>query len=167
MCGKVKQRIEREKNKVKDNEERERRLAEFNASPLAEARRNIRFALACKDIRCADDFEDKRFRWNMSWLWDSQPFGCVPDLAELFEMAASVGIDPFEMIADHPACSIWHKYTEERPPEGARVLCSLSGCAGRYGEYIYKGGKWYFPDLADEECEANILVSSWTEVLPE
>lgn len=166
VCGKVKQRIEREKNKVKDNEERERRLAEFNASPLAEARRNIRFALACKDIRCADDFEDKRFRWNMSWLWASQPFGCVPDLAELFEMAASVGIDPFEMIADHPACSIWHKYTEERPPEGARVLCNLCGCAGRYGEYIYKGGKWYFPDLDDEECEANILVSAWTEVFP-
>lgn len=167
VCGKVKQRIEREKNKVKDNEERERRLAEFNASPLAEARRNIRFALACKDIRCADDFEDKRFRWNMSWLWASQPFGCVPDLAELFEMAASVGIDPFEMIADHPACSIWHKYTEERPPEGARVLCKLCGCSNRYGEYVYRDGKWFFPDLDDEACEANILVSAWTEVFPE
>lgn len=167
VCGEVKKRIAAEKDSAERNERLERKLAEFNASPLAEARRNIRFALACKDIRCADDFEDKRFRWNMSWLWAPQPFGCVPDLAELFEMAASVGIDPFEMIADHPACSIWHKYTEERPPEGARVLCSLCGCAGRYGEYIYKGGKWYFPDLADEECEANILVSSWTEVFPE
>lgn len=167
VCGEVKKRIAAEKDSAERNERLERKLAEFNASPLAEARRNIRFALACKDIRCADDFEDKRFRWNMSWLWASQPFGCVPDLAELFEMAASVGIDPFEMIADHPACSIWHKYTEERPPEGARVLCSLCGCAGRYGEYIYKGGKWYFPDLDDEECEANILVSAWTEVFPE
>lgn len=167
VCGEVKKRIAAEKDSAERNERLERKLAEFNASPLAEARRNIRFALACKDIRCADDFEDKRFRWNMSWLWASQPFGCVPDLAELFEMAASVGIDPFEMIADHPACSIWHKYTEERPPEGARVLCNLCGCAGRYGEYIYKGGKWFFPDLDDEECEANILVSSWTEVFPE
>lgn len=167
VCGEVKKRIEAKKDSEERAAERERKLAEFNASPLAEARRNIRFALACKDIRCADDFEDKRFRWNMSWLWASQPFGCVPDLAELFEMAASVGIDPFEMIADHPASSVWHKYTEERPPEGARVLCSLCGCAGRYGEYIYKGGKWYFPDLDDEECEANILVSSWTEVFPE
>lgn len=167
VCGEVKKRIEAKKDSEERAAERERKLAEFNASPLAEARRNIRFALACKDIRCADDFEDKRFRWNMSWLWASQPFGCVPDLAELFEMAASVGIDPFEMIADHPASSVWHKYTEERPPEGARVLCSLCGCAGRYGEYIYKGGKWYFPDLDDEECEANILVSAWTEVFPE
>lgn len=167
VCGEVKKRIAAEKDSAERNERLERKLAEFNASPLAEARRNIRFALACKDIRCADDFEDKRFRWNMSWLWASQPFGCVPDLAELFEMAASVGIDPFEMIADHPACSIWHKYTEERPPEGARVLCSLCGCAGRYGEYIYKGGKWYFPDIDDEQCEANILVSAWTEVFPE
>lgn len=167
VCGEVKKCIEAKKDSEERAAERERKLAEFNASPLAEARRNIRFALACKDIRCADDFEDKRFRWNMSWLWASQPFGCVPDLAELFEMAASVGIDPFEMIADHPASSVWHKYTEERPPEGARVLCSLCGCAGRYGEYIYKGGKWYFPDLDDEECEANILVSSWTEVIPE
>ena len=167
VCGEVKKRIEAKKDSEERAAERERKLAEFNASPLAEARRNIRFALACKDIRCADDFEDKRFRWNMSWLWASQPFGCVPDLAELFEMAASVGIDPFEMIADHPASSVWHKYTEERPPEGARVLCSLCGCAGQYGEYIYKGGKWYFPDLDDEECEANILVSAWTEVFPE
>lgn len=167
VCGEVKKRIAAEKDSAERNERLERKLAEFNASPLAEARRNIRFALACKDIRCADDFEDKRFRWNMSWLWASQPFGCVPDLAELFEMAASVGIDPFEMIADHPACSIWHKYTEERPPEGARVLCNLCGCTNRYGEYIYKCGKWYFPDLADEECGANILVSSWTEVFPE
>lgn len=167
VCGEVKKRIAAEKDSAERNERLERKLAEFNASPLAEARRNIRFALACKDIRCADDFEDKRFRWNMSWLWASQPFGRVPDLAELFEMAASVGIDPFEMIADHPAGSIWHKYTEERPPEGARVLCNLCGCAGRYGEYIYKGGKWYFPDLDDEECEANILVSAWTEVFPE
>ena len=76
-------------------------------------------------------------------------------------------IDPFEMIAGQEPSSVWHKYTEERPPEGARVLCNLCGCAGRYGEYIYKGGKWYFPDLDDEECEANILVSSWTEVFPE
>lgn len=167
VCGEVKKRIAAEKDSAERNERLERKLAEFNASPLAEARRNIRFALACKDIRCADDFEDKRFRWNMSWLWASQPFGCVPDLAELFEMAASVGIDPFEMIADHPACSIWHKYTEERPPEGARVLCKLCGCANRYGEYVYRGGKWFFPDLDDEACEANILVSAWTEVFPE
>lgn len=167
VCGEVKKRIEAKKDSEERAAERERKLAEFNASPLAEARRNIRFALACKDIRCADDFEDKRFRWNMSWLWASQPFGCVPDLAELFEMAASVGIDPFEMIAGHEPSSVWHKYTEERPPEGARVLCNLCGCAGRYGEYIYKGGKWYFPDLDDEECEANVLVSAWTEVFPE
>ena len=77
------------------------------------------------------------------------------------------GWTPSIVIAGHELSSVWHKYTEERPPEGARVLCSLCGCAGRYGEYIYKGGKWYFPDLDDEECEANILVSSWTEVFPE
>ena len=103
----------------------------------------------------------------MDWLWHD-PLGCpAPNLDDLFRLADWAGVDPFEMIAGHEPSSVWHKYTEERPPEGARVLCSLCGCAGRYGEYIYKGGKWYFPDLDDEECEANILVSSWTEVIPE
>ena len=168
VCGKVKQRLKNEQEKTEDAEKRKQQLAEFNASPLAKARQNIRCALACeKGIYGFDDFEDKRFQWNMRWLWASQPFGCVPDLAELFEMAASVGIDPFEMIAGRPANSVWHEYGDQRPPEGARALCKLCGCAGRYGEYIYKSGKWYFPDLDDEECEANILVSAWTEVFPE
>lgn len=47
------------------------------------------------------------------------------------------------------------------------MLCKLFGCANRYGEYVYRSGKWFFPDLDDGECEANILVSAWTEVIPE
>ena len=167
VCGEVKKRIAAQKDSAERVTERERKLAEFNASPLAAARQNIKCALVCKGIYGSDDFDDKRFQWNMSWLWGSQPDGCVPDLAELFEMAKSVGIDPFEMIAGREAGSIWHEYADQRPPEGARVLCKLCGCTGRYGEYIYKGGKWYFPWLADDECEANILVSSWTEVMPD
>ena len=168
VCGKVKQRIEREQSKVEREEKHKQELAEFNASPLAKARRNIRFALACKDIRNVDDLPEARHQWYMSWLWSTDPLAYhAPDLSDLFEVAQALEIDPFEMIAGQESSSVWHKYTEERPPEGARVLCSLCGCAGRYGEYIYKGGKWYFPDLDDEECEANILVSSWTEVFPE
>ena len=167
MCGKVKQRIEREQSKTEREEKHKQELAEFNASPLAEARRNIRFALACKDIRNVDDLPNARHQWYMSWLWSADPLAYhAPDLGDLFEVAQALEIDPFEMIAGQEPSSVWHKYTEERPPEGARVLCSLCGCAGRYGEYIYKSGKWYFPDLDDEECEANILVSSWTEVFP-
>ena len=168
VCGKVKQRIEREKNKVKDNEKRERRLAEFNASPLAEARRNIRFALACKDIRNVDDLPNAQHQWGMSWLWSVDPLAYhTPDLSDLFEVAQALEIDPFEMICGRESGSVWRECTEEKPPEGARVLCKLCGCANRYGEYIYRGGKWYFPDIDDEQCEANVLVSAWTEVFPE
>lgn len=168
VCGKVKQRIEREKNKVKDNEERERRLAEFNASPLAKARRNIRFALACKDIRNVDDLPNAQHQWGMRWLWSVDPLAYhTPDLSDLFEVAQALEIDPFEMICGRESGSVWREYTEEKPPEGARVLCKLCGCANRYGEYVYRGGKWFFPDLDDEACEANILVSAWTEVFPE
>ena len=136
-------------------------------SPLAMARRYIKLALAGVGITSYEDLEDFPKRWYMDWLWHD-PLGChAPDLDDLFRLADWAGVDPFEMIAGHEPSSVWHKYTEERPPEGARVLCNLCGCAGRYGEYIYKGGKWYFPDIDDEECEANILVSSWTEVFPE
>ena len=102
----------------------------------------------------------------MSWIWSPNPIGRAPDIDELFALADYAKIDPFEMIAGRPANSVWHEYTDQRPPEGARVLCKLCGCAGRYGEYIYKGGKWYFPDLDDDECEANINVSAWTEMFP-
>ena len=167
VCGVVKQRLERERSKSEHEEKHKQELAEFNASPLAKARRNIRFALACKDIRNVDDLPNARHRRYMSWLWSADPLTCyAPDLGDLFEVAQALEIDPFEMICGRESGSVWREYTEEKPPEGARVLCKLCGCTGRYGEYIYKGGKWYFPDLDDEECEANILVSAWTEVIP-
>lgn len=167
VCGKVKQRIGREQSKAEREEKHKQELAKFNASPLAKARRNIRFALACKDIRDFSDLEGFRARYSSTWIWGPDPLGTsVPDIDVLFDLAEWVGIDPFEMICGRESGSVWREYTEEKPPEGARVLCKLCGCAGQYGEYIYKGGKWYFPDLDDEECEANILVSSWTEVFP-
>lgn len=168
VCGKVKQRIERERSKTEREEKHKQEIAEFNASPLAEARRNIRFALACKDIRNVDDLPNARHQWYMSWLWSTDPLAYhAPDLSDLFEVAQALEIDPFEMICGRESGSVWREYTEEKPPEGARVLCKLCGCANRYGEYVYRGGKWFFPDIDDEQCEANILVSAWTEVMPD
>lgn len=168
VCGVVKQRLERKRSKTEREEKHKQELAEFNASPLAAARRNIRFALAGKDIRDFSDLEGFRARYDSTWIWGADPLGTnVPDIDVLFDLAEWVGIDPFEMICGRESGSVWHEYTEEKPPEGARVLCKLCGCANRYGEYVYRGGKWYFPDLDDEECEANILVSAWTEVMPD
>ena len=167
VCGKVKRRLEHERSKSEREEKHKQELAEFNASPLAKARRNIRFALAGKDIRDFSDLEGFRARYASTWIWGADPLGTsVPDIDVLFDLAEWVGVDPFEMICGRESGSVWREYAEEKPPEGARVLCKLCGCTGRYGEYIYKGGKWYFPDLDDEECEANILVSAWTEVIP-
>lgn len=168
VCGVVKQRLERERSKTEREEKHKQELAEFNTSPLAKARRNIRFALACKDIRDFSDLEGFRARYGSTWIWGSDPLRTsVPGIDVLFDLAEWVGIDPFEMICGRESGSVWHEFTEGKPPEGARVLCSLCGCANRYGEYVYRGGKWFFPDLDDEECEANILVSAWTEVFPE
>lgn len=167
VCGVVKQRITSAKDAETRKAEHQQREDAFMKSPLAMARRYIKLALADVGITSYEDLEDFPKRWHTDWLWNA-PLDChAPDLDELFRLADWAGVDPFEMIAGHELSSVWHKYTEERPPEGARVLCSLCGCAGRYGEYIYKGGKWYFPDLDDEECEVNVLVSAWTEVFPE
>lgn len=168
VCGKVKQRLNRERSAAEREEKHKQELAEFNASPLAAARRNIRFALACKDIRNVDDLPNAQHQWGVRWLWSVDPLAYhTPDLSDLFEVAQALEIDPFEMICGRESGSVWREYTEEKPPEGARVLCKLCGCANRYGEYVYRDGKWFFPDLDDEECEANILVSAWTEVFPE
>ena len=163
----VKQRLKNEQKEAEREENHEQQIAAFNAWPLAKARRNIRFALACKDIRNVDDLPNARHQWNMSWLWSADPLVYyAPDLSDLFEVAQALEIDPFEMICGRESGSVWHEFTEEKPPEGARVLCKLCGCAGRYGEYIYRGGKWFFPDLDDEQCEASISVSAWTETFP-
>lgn len=168
VCGVVKQRLERERSKTEREEKYKQEVAKFNASPLAAARRNIRFALACKDIRNVDDLPNAQHQWGMSWLWSVDPLAYhTPDLSDLFEVAQALEIDPFEMICGRESGSVWRERLEEKPPEGARVLCKLCGCANRYGEYVYRGGKWYFPDIDDEQCEANILVSAWTEVFPE
>ena len=167
VCGKVKQRLKNEQEKLTRAEKHEQEIAAFNASPLAKARRNIRFALACKDIRDFSDLEGFRARYSSTWIWGPDPLGTsAPGIDVLFELAEWVGIDPFEMICGRESGSVWREFTEEKPPEGARVLCKLCGCANRYGEYVYRGGKWFFPDIDDEQCEANILVSSWTEAFP-
>lgn len=167
VCGVVKQRLERERSKTEREEKHKQELAEFNASPLAKARRNIRFALAGKDIRDFSDLEGFRARYSSTWIWGPDPLGTsVPGIDVLFELAEWVGVDPFEMICGRESGSVWREYTEEKPPEGARVLCKLCGCANRYGEYVYRGGKWFFPDIDDEQCEASISVSAWTETFP-
>lgn len=167
VCGVVKQRITSAKDAETRKAEHQQREDAFMKSPLAMARRYIKLALAGVGITSYEDLEDFPKRWYMDWLWHD-PLGChAPDLDELFRLAEWVGIDPFEMICGQKSGSVWREYTEEKPPEGARVLCKLCGCANRYGEYIYRGGKWFFPDLDDEACEANILVSAWTEVFPE
>lgn len=168
VCGKVKQRLDRERSAAEREVQKQERIEAFNASPIAQARRNILNALQDEDICGFADLEDFPQRYAMTWLWSEDPIvATAPRLDDLFKLAEHAGIDPFEMICGKPAESVWHRLSEHKPPEGARVLCNLCGCAGRYGEYIYKGGKWYFPDLDDEECEANIRVSAWTEVFPE
>lgn len=168
VCGKVKQRLDRERSAAEREVQKQERIEAFNASPIAQARRNILNALQDEDICGFADLEDFPQRYAMTWLWAEDPIvTAAPRLDDLFKLAEHAGIDPFEMICGKPAESVWHRLSEHKPPEGARVLCNLCGCAGRYGEYIYKGGKWYFPDLDDEACEANILVSAWTEVFPE
>lgn len=172
VCGRVKQRLDRDRSAAEREVQKQERIEAFNASPIAQARRNILNALQDEDICGFADLEDFPQRYAMTWLWAEDPIvTTAPRLDDLFKLAEHAGIDPFEMICGKPAESVWHRLSEHKPPEGAQVLCKLCGCAGRYREYIYKGGKWYFPwyspDLDDEECEANILVSSWTEVTPE
>lgn len=172
VCGRVKQRLDRDRSAAEREVQKQERIEAFNASPIAQARRNILNALQDEDICGFADLEDFPQRYAMTWLWAEDPIvTTAPRLDDLFKLAEHAGIDPFEMICGKPAESVWHRLSEHKPPEGAQVLCKLCGCAGRYREYIYKGGKWYFPwyspDLDDEECEANILVSSWTEVFPE
>lgn len=168
VCGKVKQRLGRERSVAEREVQRRERIEAFNASSLAQAQRNIRNALMDEDLCGFADLEDFPGRYAVTWLWTEDPITTTaPRLDDLFKLAEYAGIDPFEMICGRPADSAWHNLSEGKPPEGAKVLCSLNGCTGRYGEFVYRDGRWYFPDIDDEQCEANILVSAWTEVFPE
>lgn len=164
VCGVVKQRITSAKDAETRKAERQQREDAFMKSPLAMARRYIKLALAGVGVTSADDLSDFRYRWSMRWLWDN-PLDCSsPNLDELFELADWAGVDPFQMLSGLPTSVIWHEYPAEQPPEAVPLLCRKDN--GSYGEYVYRGGKWFFPDIDDEQCEANILVSAWTEVIP-
>ena len=115
VCGVVKQRLDRERSKTEREEKHKQELAEFNASPLAKARRNIRFALACKDIRDFSDLEGFRARYSSTWIWGPDPLGTsVPGIDVLFGLAEWVGVDPFEMICGRQVGSVWREYTGRR-----------------------------------------------------
>lgn len=162
VCGKVKQRLGREREV-----QRRERIEAFNASSLAQAQRNIRNALMDEDLCGFADLENFPGRYAVTWLWTEDPIiTTAPRLDDLFKLAEYAGIDPFEMICGRPADSAWHNLSECKPPEGAKVLCSLNGCAGRYGEFVYRDGRWYFPEL-DDDAEASVSVRAWTEVFPE
>lgn len=164
VCGVVKQRITSAKDAETRKAERQQREDAFMKSPLAMARRHIKLALAGVGVTSADDLSDFRYRWSMRWLWGN-PLDCSsPNLVELFELADWAGVDPFQMLSGLPASVIWHEYPAEQPPEAVPLLCRKDN--GGYGEYVYRGGKWFFPDIDNEQCEANILVSAWTEVIP-
>lgn len=163
VCGKVKQRLKNEQERLEREENHEQEIAAFNASPLAEARRNIRFALAGVGVTSYEDLEDFPKRWCMDWLWADPLDFRVPDLDELFELADWAGVDPFQMLSGLPASVIWHEYPAEQPPEAVPLLCRKDN--GSYGEYVRWEDGWRFAE--DQDCPASVTVTHWTEVIPE
>lgn len=163
VCGKVKQRITSAKDAETRKAERQQREDAFMKSPLAMARRHIKFALAGVGVTSADDLSDFRYRWSMRWLWDN-PLDCSsPNLDELFELADWAGVDPFQMLSGLPASVIWHEYPAEQPPEAVPLLCRKDN--GSYGEYVRWEDGWRFAE--DQDCPASVTVTHWTEVTPE
>ena len=163
VCGKVKQRLKNEQERLEREENHEQEIAAFNASPLAEARRNIRFALAGVGVTSYEDLEDFPKRWCMDWLWADPLDFRVPDLDDLFELADWAGVDPFQMLSGLPASVIWHEYPAEQPPEAVPLLCRKDN--GSYGEYVRWEDGWRFAE--DQDCPASVTVTHWTEVFPE
>ena len=163
VCGKVKQRITSAKDAETRKAERQQREDAFMKSPLAMARRHIKLALAGVGITSYEDLENFPKRWYTNWLWDDPLDFHAPDLDDLFHLADSAGVDPFEMIAGRPEAKIWHEYPAEQPPEAVPLLCRKDN--GSYGEYVRWEDGWRFAE--DQDCPASVTVTHWTEVTPE
>lgn len=164
VCGKVKQRIERERSAAEREVQKQERIEAFNASPIAQARRNILNALMVEEIFGFADLEDFPRRYVMTWLWAEDPIAdTAPQLDDLFKLAEYAGIDPFEMICGREPSRVWHEYAAEQPPEAVPLLCRKDN--GSYGEYVRWEDGWRFAE--DQDCPASVTVTHWTEVTPE
>ena len=164
VCGKVKQRIERERSAAEREVQKQERIEAFNASPIAQARRNILNALMVEEIFGFADLEDFPRRYVMTWLWAEDPIAdTAPQLDDLFRLAEYAGIDPFEMICGREPSRVWHEYAAEQPPEAVPLLCRKDN--GSYGEYVRWEDGWRFAE--DQDCPASVTVTHWTEVTPE
>lgn len=164
VCGKVKQRIERERSAAEREVQKQERIEAFNASPIAQARRNILNALMVEEIFGFADLEDFPQRYVMTWLWAEDPIAdTAPQLDDLFKLAEYAGIDPFEMICGREPSRVWHEYAAEQPPEAVPLLCRKDN--GSYGEYVRWEDGWRFAE--DQDCPASVTVTHWTEVTPE
>ena len=164
VCGKVKQRLERERSAAEREVQKQERIEAFNASPIAQARRNILNALMVEEIFDFADLEDFPRRYVMTWLWAEDPIAdTAPQLDDLFKLAEHAGIDPFEMICGRKPSRVWHEYAAEQPPEAVPLLCRKDN--GSYGEYVRWEDSWRFAE--DQDCPASVTVTHWTEVMPE
>lgn len=164
VCGKVKQRIERERSAAEREVQKQERIEAFNASPIAQARRNILNALMVEEIFGFADLEDFPRRYVMTWLWAEDPIAdTAPQLDDLFRLAEYAGFDPFEMICGREPSRVWHEYAAEQPPEAVPLLCRKDN--GSYGEYVRWEDGWRFAE--DQDCPASVTVTHWTEVTPE
>lgn len=164
VCGKVKQRIERERSAAEREVQKQERIEAFNASPIAQARRNILNALMVEEIFGFADLEDFPRRYVMTWLWAEDPIAdTAPQLDDLFRLAEYAGFDPFEMICGREPSRVWHEYAAEQPPEAVPLLCRKDN--GSYGEYVRWEDGWRFAE--DQDCPASVTVTHWTEVIPE
>ena len=81
------------------------------------------------------------------------------DLIAFVAFCNAVGKTPNELLGY--GSGGWHRYPEELPPDGSRVTVRRKTMGSVFvGEYLYRGGKWYNPDMMDFEMNVT-HVSHW------
>ena len=70
-------------------------------------------------------------------------------------------------LSDVSGQSVWHRYPDERPADGQKVLtlCHSKYNRDNYAAYIYRAGSWYLPEMPDDGL-MTVDVRWWSAQLP-
>lgn len=83
------------------------------------------------------------------------------DLVTFVAFCNAVGKSPNELLGYNSGCGGWHRYPDELPPDGSRVTVRRKTMGSVFvGEYLYRDGKWYNPNMMDFEMNVT-NVTHW------
>lgn len=138
VCGKVSKANRAHAEAEARQEEHEREIDAFEASPLAAVRQHMRAMLAQYGVTAPNEL-DEPLCYRVGWVFTDDPFAYrALDLADTFALAEQIGIDPQELLFGNPEGAPLRELAqgmEQAAAEPPQVNVNSHVCVTGLGKY--------------------------------